>query len=169
MVPGKPRPSAPTIEIPDDRALRHGRATGVYVDRWYWLAGDVQNGFGLWQEFDSDDAKLLTRAFNQAENAGVICEVGPLGHKYTVCAAKPSDVVTVLNDDAITRGFAICEKGAQTIAGFALDIWSQAEDYSDGKTSDRKGSKGSLSSLSTAAGSIRSSMLSNWSTQSSSV
>jgi hypothetical protein len=157
MVPWKPHPSAPKVSIPSDRELRHGRATGVYVDRWYWLAGDLQNGFGPWQEFNFDDAKLLTRAFSQGKNAGVICEVGPQGHKYTVCAAKPSDAVTVLNDDAIARGLAICEKGAQTIAGFALDVWSQAEDYSDGKISGRSRAR---SSLSIAAGSTRSSLLS---------
>jgi hypothetical protein len=159
MVPWKPHPSAPTNAIPDGRTLRQGRAIGVYVDRWYWLAGDLHNGFGSWQEFYSDDAKLLTRVFSQGKNAGVICEVGPQGHKYTVCAAKPSDAVTVLNDDAIARGLAICEKGAQTIAGFALDVWSQPVDYSDGNSSDR--------SRSHTASSTRSSMLSM--TQSSSL
>jgi hypothetical protein len=110
------------------RELRHRRATGECVDKWYWLDGDLQSGSVRWQEFDFQEEEVLTKAFwidkNGKNDACIIAELGFPDRKYAVCSAPISDAVVLLNDEAIAVGLAKGVKYAKVIAGLSLDYWS---------------------------------------------
>lgn len=130
MEPWTPNPDLPVVARPGPREIRQGKATGLYADKWYWLAGPMQLPVdeSQWQRFRPEEEVMLSRAYWLGKSkTGCIGQVGPPERRYEVFAAATSEAITLCNKKALAGNLATGAYGDKAIAGLSVSFWSVSE------------------------------------------